>query len=157
MSSAPSATHPLFGRWRSKCRITCFRKHHIDVSSDTKDMFADVAKIQTSLRQLFLVGQRPTAICCEQHERWCKHAVATGYRQGVSWWGYSDKMKVTWILITLMGSPQAEIASANLTCLWLSALKAVLINQSEDHNRTVACLPIIKDGTEPKEDIHFTE
>lgn len=67
-------------------------------------------------------------------------------------------MKVTWILITLMGNPQAEIASAELNLsLVKCAQKAVLINQSEDLDRTVACLPIIKDGTNPKEDFHFTE
>lgn len=67
-------------------------------------------------------------------------------------------MKVTWILITLMGNPQAEIVSAELNLSLIEcAQKAVLINQNEDHNRTVACLPIIKDGTEPKEDIDFTE
>ena len=67
-------------------------------------------------------------------------------------------MKVTWILITLMGNPQAEIASAELNLSLVEcAQKAVLINQSEDLKRTVACLPIVKDGTEPKEDIHFTE
>ena len=57
-----------------------------------------------------------------------------------------------------MGNPQAEIASAELNLSLVEcAQKAVLINQSEDHNRTVACLPIIKDGTESKEDIDFTE
>ena len=67
-------------------------------------------------------------------------------------------MKVTWILITLMGNPQAEIASAELNLSLVEcAQKAVLINQREDLNRTGAGLPIVKDGTEPKEDIDFTE
>ena len=60
-------------------------------------------------------------------------------------------MKVTWILITLMGSPQAEIVSAELNLSLIEcAQKAVLINQSEDHNRTVACLPIISNESTPK-------
>ena len=131
----------------------------LDVSSDAKDMFADLSE-NSNIAEAVVLG-------------WTKDQqlfVASNMNDGASMQWLLDiakvfldediliKMKVTWILITLMGSPQAEIASAELNLSLIEcAQKAVLINQSEDHNRTVACLPIIKDGTEPKEDIHFTE